>query len=1333
MRRLTFFLMALYAISSFSYNFETEFNGRKIYFDVVSLQEGILSVAAPNDDHPYSGNLEIPSLVLYNGISCAVRQINKDAFIDNELIESIKFPGTLDTLDLSCFENCTNLKTLSLTQIGVNDRCRDLVFVPAEYELNTKLDSLFLDRNVYVLPENIDGDEYKSPFFYANSLRKVTFGSNIKNLPPQFFANTRISEIEMPANVKEIEDGSFSGMRTLVSFSAAGLNNVPQKAFYGCSSLEKVVLGSSINIYSNAFQNCSKLKNITLPNNLQTIHNQAFYGCSSLDTIVVPDKVSYIGDNCFVSCLSLKLVSLPNSLKEMGASVFWNCQSLDSINIPSQMTSLPAMAFSNCYSLSHITLPKSVKQIGARAFRYCRSFTSFTLPSSVEVVGIQCFLGMDNLKTLVIEDGDGIMEFSTSTESENQIFYNSPVDSVYLGKLVTGHDNQDQALCSPFRELTSLRAVCFGPAYKIIPSSLLYSCSNLKIVDIHSNLTSIEEKAFYGCRSLKEFTMPSSVKELGAGAFRGMAFEKITLSDSISCIRENTFAGCSSLKEINLPANLKTIENGAFSGCTSLKTISIPECIDTIANRAYNGCSSLHKVVFEEADRPLGIFVSLDYRNQVFAGCALDTVIINRNLSYAAQSGLSFFFSEDSKLNYVEFGDKVTTLNPYFFTRCSNLKSVVFGKGLKKIPYNAMSGCGALKTVSANYIDEIDEYAFQNCTALDSVDLSSLEVIGNNTFIGCTSLKKIVTSSKLKKIGNSAFQNTGVDKFDFSNSLEEVGASAFSKTRVNKVIIPDNIKKVGDMAFGNCELLDTIEFPETMTYIPSMVCYNSSNLSSVLMPSVVDSIGSAAFSGCARISEVVLPSNLKVIGESAFSGCSSLNEISFPSKVVEIGSSAFSKCINIKELYIPDNIKSINSSAFAGCSSLNKIEIFKSADTLSIYSIPDNSAQALYGGATAKEYENSNQPFYGTHIDSLILHRDVSFTSDTVSAFEFLKHLVYLEIDTTVSHIPPYTFRHCDKLDYIRVLSGTPPVLGFKNFKNRHVYVPDTAVLRYCLTDYWKDNIIVGAVHGEDTIHVDVVDGISLRGGINRLGRSIPTVCAMSVAGTLESDDWRLVRNDLTNLYYFDGGELTNKEIPDSVFANNTKVRAVVLPGSVTTIGSNSFYDSGIKKIIFSNRLVRICRKAYYGTDINAVDFPASLLAMEDSAFANCQELLDVYTHTLTPLEMPDSVFASCQFDTCVLHVPFGTKEKYASAPGWKVFKNIVEEYEGVEAQKGPGGATEIESQYIDDQNIIDIYTIDGKFVASVKSDVQSITASLPVGRYLLKTKDKVLKVYKNK
>ena len=93
-------------------------------------------------------------------------------------------------------------------------------------------------------------------------------------------------------------------------------------------------------------------------------------------------------------------------------------------------------------------------------------------------------------------------------------------------------------------------------------------------------------------------------------------------------------------------------------------------------------------------------------------------------------------------------------------------------------------------------------------------------------------------------------------------------------------------------------------------------------------------------------------------------------------------------------------------------------------------------------------------------------------------------------------------------------------------------------------------------------------------------------------------------------------------------------------------------------------------------TAIIKVTIPETVISIGASAFAGCTGLTDIFCFAKEPIALGSkakvrssngneedvaSVFAEVDKSTCVLHVPYGCKEKYKAADGWKEFENIVE------------------------------------------------------------------------
>lgn len=99
-----------------------------------------------------------------------------------------------------------------------------------------------------------------------------------------------------------------------------------------------------------------------------------------------------------------------------------------------------------------------------------------------------------------------------------------------------------------------------------------------EFVNFSGITTLLDNRAFKGCSSLVEITLPASLTSIGTYAFESCsALTKVNGlgSTQVTSLGTAAFQGCSALKEITLPATLTSIENYVFRGCESLKYLRI--------------------------------------------------------------------------------------------------------------------------------------------------------------------------------------------------------------------------------------------------------------------------------------------------------------------------------------------------------------------------------------------------------------------------------------------------------------------------------------------------------------------------------------------------------------------------------------------------------------------------------------------------------------------------------------------------------------------------------------------------------------------------------------
>lgn len=82
---------------------------------------------------------------------------------------------------------------------------------------------------------------------------------------------------------------------------------------------------------------------------------------------------------------------------------------------------------------------------------------------------------------------------------------------------------------------------------------------------------------------------------IGAGACYGMSGYKITIPEGVEVIEPYAFAGCGDVCYVELPSTLKEIGEGAFLDCIHLRELTVPEGVHTIGDLAFLNCGQYAK------------------------------------------------------------------------------------------------------------------------------------------------------------------------------------------------------------------------------------------------------------------------------------------------------------------------------------------------------------------------------------------------------------------------------------------------------------------------------------------------------------------------------------------------------------------------------------------------------------------------------------------------------------------------------------------------------------------------------------------------------------------
>ncbi len=360
----------------------------------------------------------------------------------------------------------------------------------------------------------------------------------------------------------------------------------------------------------------------------------------------------------------------------------------------------------------------------------------------------------------------------------------------------------------------------------VIPEEITY-------MDRTRKVTSIGEKAFYGCGGLTSVTIPNNVTSIG----------------------ETAFYNCWGLTSVIIPNNVTSIGIDAFYGCRGLTSVTIGNSVKSIGNNAFNGCWNLTSVNIPSSVTSIGY--------QAFAGCNMTTVIIPNSVT-SISSGT---FYGCKSLTSVTIPNSVTSIGSTAFMYCSGLTSVTIPNSVTSIGNEAFESCDGLTSVTIpNSVAYIGEKAFQNCGRLTSVTIpNSLASISERAFFGCWSLTFVSIPNSVTSIGVRAFSGCdGLTTVTIPNSVTYIGNEAFY--RCNK-LTSIHISDVA--AWCNIIFSDYVSNP---LYYADHIYLNGEEVKDLIIPDGVISIGNYAFNCCNGLTSVTIPNSVTSIGNEAFSG-----------------------------------------------------------------------------------------------------------------------------------------------------------------------------------------------------------------------------------------------------------------------------------------------------------------------------------------------------------------------------------------------------------------------------------------------------------------------------
>lgn len=194
-----------------------------------------------------------------------------------------------------------------------------------------------------------------------------------------------------------------------------------------------------------------------------------------------------------------------------------------------------------------------------------------------------------------------------------------------------------------------------------IRDNAFFNCSSLRQISLPSTIRKIGHHTFYACSSLESVVLPSELEEIGMGAFSGCGnLSVVNIPTALTVLPESCFQSCTSLTETFIPSGIELIGDLCFSGCTSLSYVSIGNGTNAIGGQAFYMCSSLENLYIPPSVTEIGYeaagFSPAGNRSELQSGFTILGEPESAAEKYAAQNGIVFSAASEAV--------QVSSLNP---------------------------------------------------------------------------------------------------------------------------------------------------------------------------------------------------------------------------------------------------------------------------------------------------------------------------------------------------------------------------------------------------------------------------------------------------------------------------------------------------------------------------------------------------------------------------------------------------------------------------------------------------------------------------------------------
>ena len=854
--------------------------------------------------------------------------------------------------------------------------------------------------------------------------------------------------------------------------------------------------------------------------------------------------------------------------------------------------------FSGCSGLTKITVPGSIKSVYGECFSNCPRLSTIVLSEGVESWSggiISC----PNLETLQVPASCTNVVFSSwecpklrYVISENNSVY-CVRDNAVLTKDGTTFLRYNGAAVDEYVVPEGVQAI--AGAFDGTPA--------IKRLILPSTLRTEEDFMCYAFTNIGAISVSEDNPWLASAD--GALFDKdkgtlLFIPDVATCVvpegverlREGLFYNKKTLASVTLPSTLRAASLPLYESCPRLTTIRFPkgfETFDTTSVAAFvipdDTNPALRRIEFAGNPPRFNGYVDFHY---LFPTVATGYYPKSRETAWKTAMAEDDD-GDDAKWQGLKMASYQDITGP--------AASLVYDEPGVVTGVSNKTTSGALvipDEIADVAITQIAQDAFTDCTRITSVTVpGTVSTIGNRTFVRMTGLKEIVFQEGVGRIAPGAFSDC---------------------TALNRIVIPASCTSIDESAFDTCYEIAFEVSPDNPVYKSvdgalltkdgAKLVYAPGNVTTYTIPDSVTEIARYAFGagqslGTVKLASVTVSESVETIPESAFA-------FGFGAVNVDEGNPNFSSENGV--LYNKD-----------------RTELLHVPTTATAFTVPDSVTRIGMGALSECALtsivfsdmgtlrEIGDQAFWGSKLRSLTIPEGVESLGDEIAGCcESLTTIVFPE---TLTDLGGQGFTDCDALRRVE-FHGLPPE------GSTGVVLYHDAAKGYYPASYapaWEAVLNADGMWGEGmpeyglyalamAVYDDAPTGTMAQLEFAENGEGVTLVkvpASFSGALTIPAT-WRVARGE---------GEyvrLPVTAIAPGAFEGCTRLTAVVVPGSVKTVGDGVFAGcSALTAVTFQEGVGRLEGVVFSDcAKLAKVKLPASLTAIAHTPFLEaCPEI----------------------------------------------------------------------------------------------------------------------------